>query len=31
MILEHQATIFFIIKEAEETVLDFCKGTVKLF
>ena len=24
------ATIFFIIKEAKETVLDFSKGTVKI-
>ena len=29
--LEHEATIFFIIEEARETVLDFSKGTVKAF
>ena len=29
--LEQQATIFFIIKETKETVLDFLQGTVKLF
>ena len=29
--LEQQATIFFIIKETKETVLDFSQGTVKLF
>ena len=27
--LEQQATIFFITKEAKETVLDFSQGTVK--
>ena len=29
--LENNATIFFIIQEAKETVLDFSKGTVKVF
>ena len=29
--LEQQATIFFIIEEAKETVLDFSQGTVKVF
>ena len=29
--LEQQAAIFFIIKEAKETVLDFSQGTVKVF
>ena len=29
--LEQRATIFFIIKETKETVLDFSQGTVKLF
>ena len=29
--LEQQATIFFISKEAKETVLDFSQGTVKVF
>ena len=29
--LERQATIFLIIEEAKETVLDFSQGTVKLF
>ena len=29
--LERQATIFFIIKEAKETVLDLSQGTVKVF
>ena len=28
--LEQQATIFFIIEEAKETVLDFSQGTVKV-
>ena len=28
--LENNATIFFIIEEAKETVLDFSKGTVKV-
>ena len=27
--LENNATIFFIIEEAKETVLDFLKGAVK--
>ena len=27
--LEKNATIFFIVEEAQETVLDFSKGTVK--
>ena len=27
--LERQATIFFIIEAAKETVLDFSQGTVK--
>ena len=26
-----EATIFFIIEEAEETVLDFSQGTVRVF
>ena len=29
--IEQQATIFFIIEEAKETVLDFSQGTVKVF
>ena len=29
--LEEQSTIFFIIEEAKETVLDFSQGTVKVF
>ena len=29
--LEEQLTIFFIIKEAKETALDFSQGTVKVF
>ena len=29
--LEQQATIFFVIQEAKETVLDFSQGTVKVF
>ena len=29
--LEQQATIFFIIEEAKEKVLDFSQGTVKVF
>ena len=29
--LEQQATIFFFIEEAKETVLDFSQGTVKVF
>ena len=29
--LEQQATIFFLIEEAKETVLDFSKGTVQVF
>ena len=29
--LEEQATIFFVIEEAKETVLDFSQGTVKIF
>ena len=29
--LEQRATMFFIIKETKETVLDFSQGTVKLF
>ena len=29
--LEQQATIFFIIEEAKETVLEFSEGTVKVF
>ena len=29
--LEQQATIFFIIKEAKETVLAFSQETVKVF
>ena len=29
--LEEQSTILFITEEAKETVLDFSKGTVKLF
>ena len=29
--LDQQGTIFFIIKEVKETVLDFSQGTVKLF
>ena len=28
--LENNATMFFIIEEAKETVLDFSKGTVKV-
>ena len=28
--IENQSTIIFIIEEAEETVLDFSQGTVKL-
>ena len=29
--LENQSTIFFIIEEAKETVLDLSQGTVKVF
>ena len=29
--LEQQATIFFIIEEAKEKLLDFSQGTVKVF
>ena len=29
--LENQSTIFFIIEEGKETVLDFSQGTAKLF
>ena len=29
--LENQSTIFFIIKETKETVLDFSQGTVEVF
>ena len=29
--LENNATIFFIIDEAKEEVLDFSQGTVKVF
>ena len=29
--LEEQTTIFFVIEEAKETVLDFLQGTVKIF
>ena len=29
--LENQSTIFFIIEEAKETVLDFSQGIVKVF
>ena len=29
--LKQQATIFFIIEEAKETVLDFSQGTIKVF
>ena len=29
--LQKQSTIFFIIKGAKETVLDFSQGTVKVF
>ena len=29
--LEEQTTIFFVIEEAKETVLDFSQGTVKIF
>ena len=29
--IARQATIFFIIEEAKEAVLDFSQGTVKLF
>ena len=28
---ENQSTIFFIIEEAKEAVLDFSQGTVKVF
>ena len=28
--LEQQATMFFIIEEAKETVLDFSRGTLKV-
>ena len=28
---ENQSTIFFIIEEAKEAVLDFSRGTVKVF
>ena len=28
--LENQSTIFFIIEEAKETVLDFSQGTLKV-
>ena len=29
--LKEQSTVFFIIEEVKETVLDFLKGTVKVF
>ena len=29
--LEQKATLFFIIEEAKETVLDISKGTVQVF
>ena len=29
--LEEQSTIFFIIEEAKERILDFPQGTVKVF
>ena len=29
--LENQSTIFFIIEEVKETVLDFSQGSVKVF
>ena len=29
--LENQSTIFFIIEEGKETVLDFSQGTLKVF
>ena len=29
--LENNALIFFIIEEANETVLDFSQGTIKVF
>ena len=29
--VEQQATIFFIIEEAKETVSDFSQGTIKVF
>ena len=29
--LENESTIFFIIEEVKETVLDFSQGTVKIF
>ena len=29
--LKQQATTFFIVEEAKETVLDFLQGTVKIF
>ena len=29
--LQNQSTIFLIIEEARETVLDFSQGTVKVF
>ena len=29
--LSQQATIFFLVKKAKETVLDFSQGSVKLF
>ena len=28
--LENESTIFFIVEEAKETVLDFSQGTVKV-
>ena len=30
LILQEGSTMFFIIEEAKETVLDFSKGTVKV-
>ena len=29
--LEKQSTIFFIIEDTQQTVLDFSEGTVKMF
>ena len=29
--LEEQSTIFFIIEEAKEAILDFSQGTIKVF
>ena len=29
--LDQQATIFYIMEEAKQTVLDFSQGTVKIF